>query len=68
MSSRVDKSTTELTPEQIRVEARRWYERQVAVLQACHGKRWPDVQEWLEGYLREQLRQRLMELGWRPKR
>lgn len=57
-----------LTPAEVREKAAAWFERQVAILQKCHGDRWPDNREWLEAYLREELRQRLIALGWRPKR
>jgi hypothetical protein len=45
-----------------------WYASQVETLRRCHGSRWPDHQPWIEEYLRTQLRLRLIEAGWRPKR
>jgi hypothetical protein len=57
-----------LTSAEIRAKAEAWYARQVAVLEKVYGQRWPLHCAWIEGYLREELRQRLMEIGWRPKR
>jgi hypothetical protein len=56
-----------LSPSELKAEASAWYERQVTLLAECHGAAWPENREWLEGYLKEQLRQRLIALGWRPK-
>lgn len=57
----------QLSQEEIKEKAGAWYARQLQVLAACHGHRWPLHRHWLEQYLREELRQRLLALGWRPK-
>lgn len=56
-----------LTPTEVRERAEAWFNRQVETLKVCHGDDWPKVQDWLESYLKEQLRQRLIAIGWRPK-
>lgn len=44
-----------------------WYRRQLAKLEAKHGPAWKEHRSWVEAYLRELLRQRLLERGWRRK-
>lgn len=56
------------SPAQTLAVAEAWYAAQMARLEQCLGSRWQDHQAWLQAYLREELRQRLMALGWRPKR
>lgn len=56
-----------LTHEQIRQAAEAWYARQIAILQQSYGPSWPHFREWLEDYLKEELRERLIACGWRPK-
>lgn len=56
-----------LTPEQIKQRAQEWYERQIAVISKAHGSSWPQHRAWIEDYLKEELRQCLIELGWRAK-
>lgn len=56
-----------LTPAEVREKAAAWFESQVAIYKARHGDKWPEHREWVEGYLKEELRQRLIALGWRPK-
>ena len=56
-----------LTPAEVRERAEAWYARQVETLALCHGKEWPSRRDWIEAYLREELRQRLIAIGWRPK-
>lgn len=60
--------STQLTPAEIRNRAEAWYARQLETLAICHGRRWPKHRAWIEAYLRAELRQRLLELGWRPRR
>ncbi|MGC4395808.1 hypothetical protein [Hydrogenophaga sp. T2] len=57
-----------LTPEQMRAEAQAWYERQLAILEKAHGARWPEHRAWLEAYLKQSLRERLIARGWRYKK
>jgi hypothetical protein len=57
-----------LTAGQVRQMAQDWYERQVQRLQAHHGPRWPALEAWLKGYLREEIRQRLIARGWSVRR
>lgn len=56
------------TPEQIRELSKQWYARQIEVLAACHGKDWERNRAWLEDYLQAELRERLLALGWRPRK
>ncbi len=48
--------------------AEAWFAAQVERLSQCHGAAWPRHRDWVEDYLRGQLRQRLIALGWRPSR
>lgn len=57
----------QLTPTEIRARSEAWFARQVETLAMCHGKAWPDRREWIESYLKDELRQRLIAIGWRPK-
>lgn len=59
--------THALTPAEIRERSEAWFARQVETLAMCHGRDWPKRQEWVESFLKEELRQRLLALGWRPK-
>lgn len=56
-----------LTPAEVRKASEEWFDKQLSVLERCHGRDWPANREWVEGYLKEQLRQRLLAVGWRPK-
>jgi hypothetical protein len=58
----------QLSPAEIKAKAAAWFESQIAIQKARHGDMWPSHREWVEGYIKEELRQRLMVLGWRPKR
>ena len=55
------------TPAETLKLAEEWYERQLAILEKCHGRNWPAFKGWLDAYLKEELRQRLIARGWRPK-
>lgn len=55
----------DMTPHEIRVAGRAWYERQMLVLEKAHGTWWPANREWISEHLRDQLRERLEDLGWR---
>lgn len=57
-----------LTPAEIRRQAQEWFDRQVEIISKAHGPAWPEHREWIEDYLRAELRQRLIALGWRPKK
>lgn len=63
---KVDKPQMQ-TPAEIRAAASAWYEAQVALAAAKHGTAWPEHRDWVEAYLREELRERLIALGWRPR-
>lgn len=56
-----------LSPADIRSKAREWYCRQLDVIALAHGTSWPTHRDWVESYLKEELRQRLEALGWRPR-
>ena len=55
------------TPAQIVALAQQWYARQLEILRAAHGSSWPAHREWLTDYLRQEVRQRLIARGWRPR-
>jgi hypothetical protein len=56
------------TPDQVRTLAKAWHAQQVARLSQCLGPSWPLHRDWLLAYLAEELRQKLIARGWRPKR
>ncbi|MET3371803.1 hypothetical protein ABIC89_000844 [Variovorax boronicumulans] len=56
-----------LTPEEVRARAVAWYDRQIVVIALAHGASWPEHRDWIESYLKEEIRDRLLALGWRPK-
>ncbi len=60
--------TPNLTPAEMRERAAKWFDRQIEIISKAHGPSWPEHREWIEDYLREEIRQRLIALGWRPKR
>lgn len=51
----------------IRRKARAWYDRQLTICAEKHGASWPAHREWVEDYLKEELRQKLQKQGWRAK-
>lgn len=56
-----------LPPTEVRELAERWYASQLERLAQRHGSHWPALEAWLKGYLREEIRQRLVAIGWRPR-
>lgn len=56
-----------LSPAEIRTRANRWYAFQIERLAQRHGTHWPALEAWLKAYLREEIRQRLIAIGWRPR-
>lgn len=57
-----------LTPAEMRERAQQWFDRQIEILSKAHGPSWPNHETWIKDYLREEIRQRLRALGWRPKK
>lgn len=55
-----------MSPQAVREAANRWYRQQLELSARCLGTSWPDHREWVEAYLRAELRERLIALGWRP--
>ncbi|RYG57331.1 MAG: hypothetical protein EON56_02660 [Alphaproteobacteria bacterium] len=55
-----------LSREEVLARARAWYTRQLNVISKAHGSSWPEHREWVEAYLKEEIRERLYDLGWRP--
>lgn len=55
------------TAAEVRAEAVRWYECQIAIARRCLGSDWPAVQEHFEGCVKSELRERLLARGWRPR-
>lgn len=56
-----------LTPDEMRQKAQHWYDRQIDVIAQAHGPSWPAHREWIDAYLQEEIRQQLLDLGWRPR-
>ena len=56
------------TPESIRAKAEAWFDRQCEVSAKALGSSWPKHREWVEDYLRQEIRERLIAKGWRPKK
>jgi hypothetical protein len=57
------------SPEEIKSRARRWYAKQIEVSQKALGGSWPALEEWVIGYLREEVRRRLIDkYGFRERR
>lgn len=54
------------SPAEVLALAERWLIRQREILAKAHGSSWPQHREWVEAYLREEVRQRLIARGWRP--
>jgi hypothetical protein len=55
------------TPAEIRAKAQRWFDAQVEISRKSLGSDWPKHEAWVIAYLKEELRDRLIERGWRPK-
>lgn len=54
-----------VTAAEIKAVAMKWYERELVSCATAHGDRWPANRQWIDAYLREELRQRLIARGWR---
>jgi len=57
----------EETTAEVWATAEAWFKRQVATLSAALGSSWPEHRDWIVAYLREEVRQRLIARGWRPR-
>jgi len=55
------------TVAQIRAQAQLWYDDKVNIYRRILGTFWPEHEEWVKAYLRQELRERLIARGWRPK-
>jgi len=51
---------------EILAAARRWYEAELERCARAHRTCWREHQEWVEAYLREEVRLRLVARGWEP--
>lgn len=60
-----DRTPTPRQADEVQRLAEAWFERQVERLSRLHGSAWPKHREWVEDYLRGELRRRLLDLGWR---
>lgn len=54
-------------PIDIVAAAEKWYRNQLQALERHHGARWHEHRAWIDDYLREFIRQRLLASGWRHK-
>lgn len=55
------------TPEQILAAAEQWFRGQMELSRQCLGTLWGEHRDWVAGYLRQEVRQRLIARGWRPR-
>lgn len=53
-----------LDPAVVRRQANEWFHRQCEISARCLGPSWPAHQAWIEDYLKEELRERLLAMGW----
>lgn len=53
-----------MTATEIKAAAQRWYERELQQAEVTHGARWPEHKEWVDDYLRAELKLRLVARGW----
>ena len=49
---------------QVVAAAEKWYRDQLHTLERRHGDRWQEHRSWIDDYLREFIRQRLLARGW----
>lgn len=61
-------ATDQETPAEIRAKADAWFARQCAISERALGDKWPEMREWVEDYLRQEIKERLIARGWRPKK
>ncbi|TSD59860.1 hypothetical protein FFI97_005990 [Variovorax sp. KBS0712] len=61
------KTADELTPDQVKANAKEWYRRQVEVSRMALGAAWEAHLEWIEEYLKQEVKERLIARGWRFK-
>lgn len=50
---------------EIKLAAQRWYDQQLQRAADAHAARWGANREWVESYLRTELKLRLIARGWR---
>lgn len=55
------------TAQQVRANAEIWFRRQVDLIRRSMGAYWPAHKSWVVDYLRQEVRQRLIDRGWRPR-
>lgn len=67
MHTRERPQSAQETPAQVRATAEAWFRHQAELLRQCHGSSWSQHREWVLDYLREEVRQRLIARGWRPR-
>jgi hypothetical protein len=51
----------------LQAKAEAWFARQCAISEKALGARWPVLRVWVEDYLRQEIKERLIARGWRPK-
>lgn len=65
--SHTKQAADNLTPEQVKANVKEWYRRQCEISKLALGPAWEKHRAWVEEYLQEEVRQRLIDRGWRPK-
>lgn len=61
-------SAPQALPPDVRHQIRNWYDRQLNLCAQKHGASWPHTRAWVQDYLKEELRRKLLAQGWRTKR
>ncbi|MEO8022097.1 hypothetical protein [Polaromonas sp.] len=61
-------SVQQETPAEIKAKAEAWFLRQCAISAQALGSSWPRHREWVEAHLKQEIRERLIARGWRPKK
>jgi hypothetical protein len=59
------KTADDLTPDEVKANAKEWYRRQCEISQKALGTAWEAHREWIEAYLLQEVKERLAARGWR---
>ena len=62
-----DAANKTYTATEIRARVEAWHARQIETISRAHGRSWPKHADWIESYLKAEIRERLHALGWRAK-
>jgi hypothetical protein len=59
------RTVDDLTPDQVKANAKEWFRRQCEISQMALGPLWPLHQAWIEAYLLQEVKERLAARGWK---